>query len=161
MKDRDKIEEIDALFYRTQPYLGGDEEVIITIRAKASQVCLESFADIDQNPYKPLNVSYNERMYYRINLRDVRPIPGKYVMTFRYPERFTYYKHIESPQSTKYYRRIEGKKMQFFIESQGTWRNSVYADAESFNNMAGVGALQEIDFKELPVEIKLVERDCE
>lgn len=164
-KDRDEIiHQIDALFYDEHVKYGiAGDEVIITIRAKRSQVAIEHYQEpmLEDYPGSPLTTPRWNRHYYRISLRNPEAPPGHSIIEFKLPKRFSYYCLGTEPHAT-YYKRTEGRdRMQFFLPDTGSWRESTYLDAEDYANRAGHARLYEVNITDLPDSIQAIEGDCE
>src|SRR4051812_31632473 len=127
----ESIEQIERLF-AGQDFVGEEREVVITIKARSSQVVLEEYSQpcytaIDHFRSYPLHV---EQRYYRISLRNPTPPAGSYIMEIKYPRQFSYYRLGEEPHST-FYKKTEGRdKMQFFMPATAAWGESIYSDVE-------------------------------
>lgn len=60
-----------------------------------------------------------------------------------------------------YYRKAEGKKMQFFLPETASWRDSVFADPEDYAAQAAYGSMLVVSLADLPKEVLELEGDCE
>lgn len=158
------IGQINSLFESLE-FTGEDRDVIITIKARASQIALEEvskpiypdYPDQILDGYYPLHL---ERHYYRISLRDPIAPPDSPVIEVKYPKQFSYYRLDVESHST-YYKKTEGRtKMQFFMPVTN-WVDSVYSDAEDYARQDGHGRLYEVTFTDLPEAIQTLEGDCE
>jgi len=156
------IEQIEGTF-AGQDFVGEDREVVITIRARTSQVVLEEYSQprytaIDPFRSYPLHV---KQRYYRISLRNPTPPPGSYIMEIKYPKQFSYYRLGEEPYSI-FYKKTEGRdKMQFFMPDTAVWGESIYSDVEDYAGQGGHGRMYEVSFTDLPEDIQMLEGDCE
>jgi hypothetical protein len=164
-RDKDDIiREIDSLFYDEHvKYEIAEDEVIITIKAKRSQVVIEHYQEptLEDYPGLPLTTPQWSRHYYRINLRNPEAPPGQSIIELKFPKQFTYYCLGTEPHIT-YYKQTEGRnRMQFFLPETGSWRESTYLDAEDYANRGGHGRMNEVSFTDLPDSIQTLEGDCE
>ena len=156
------IGQINALF-QCMDFVGEDRDVVITIRAKASQIALEEvskpiYETVDSLEYQPL---YAVQQYYRLSLRNPTPPAGHSTIEIKYPKQHSYYFLDEEPNFT-YYKHTKGRdRMQFFLPETGTWRESTYVDAEDYANRGGHGRMYEVNITDLPDSIQALEGDCE
>lgn len=159
------INQINSLFESLE-FTGEDRDVIITIKARASQIVLEEvskpiypdFPDQILDGCYPLHL---ERRYYRISLRNPTPPADSPVMEVKYPRQFSYYR-LDVGSNSTYYKKTEGReKMHFFMPTTATWVESVYSDDDLYANKADHGRLHEVSFTDLPDSIQTLEGDCE
>jgi hypothetical protein len=160
--DEATLRQINELFSSID-YTGPDRDVILTIRAKASQIVLEEVSKpiydrVDSLEYQPLHAV---QQYYRISMRNPTAPAEHPVIEIRYPKQFSYFRSGKEPDVT-YYKQTEGRnRMQFFLPETGSWCESIYLDAEDYASQGGHARMYEVNFTDLPEAIQMLEGDCE